>query len=252
MDDVYIMFQGTGREGSLATDTYLIDAAKQLGIDLQCDCSSPEPSNACAVKVMKGVALLSKPTKVEIEQLSASERKERQRLACQTKIERPGEIEVMTIKTDAADEKPKAEEQKARSKEYKKEFQEMPLDEKISSLVELEAIALGETLSYIINSPYEAFGKVMEAMAGLGRDLEDKDRESKVPEEHREKEGEPGSGSAGAKEFANGAKASGKASAKGKASARKPRKRAAKTKRAPKKRGRPADKKKEEGTGGQK
>ena len=184
MNDVYVSFKDTGREGSMAVGNYLIDAAKQLGVDLDCDCKGEDPGNLCAVKVMKGGALLSKRTKFENEQLSSSERKDRQRLACNAKIEKPGEIELMVVKKKE-DEAPETEEKKDHTKEFTEEFKDLPLSKKFASLVELEAIALGETISYVINSPYEAAGKVMEAMAGFGRDLEEKDREAKVPDEHR-------------------------------------------------------------------
>lgn len=186
MNDVYIEFEGTGREGTVAVGSYVLDAAKRLGVGLVCDCMEEEPSGSCAVKVIKGEALLSGLTKNEIEQLGASERKDRHRLACQTRIERPGELLIMTVKKEEKDKA--AAEEKNRTEEYKTEFQQLPLEEKIASLVELEAIALGETISYVINSPYKAFGKVMDVMAGFGFEKEQRDKEAKVPDEHKDTE----------------------------------------------------------------
>lgn len=184
MNAVYIEFEGTGREGTVAVGSYVFDAAKRLGVNLECDCAEEEPSRACAVRVLKGEDLLSVLTKNESEQLGATERKDRQRLACQTRIEKPGELILMTVKKE---EKRKSDaDEKNRSEEYKNEFQQLPLDEKIASLVELEAIALGETISFVINSPYKAFGKVMDLMAGFGLDKEQKDKEAKVPDEHKD------------------------------------------------------------------
>ena len=188
MDDVYLSFKDTGREGSMATGHYLSDAARSLGVDLNCDCESGEPKKGC-VRILKGSAFLSKPTDLEKEILSASERKGRQRLACQVKIERPGEIELAVLNVKEED---KQSEPEPTSESYKKEFAELPLDQKIKQLVELEAMALGDTLSYIMNSPYEAVGGVMSYLAGFGRKMEEEDRKSKVPDEHQEGSGEAG------------------------------------------------------------
>ena len=185
MKEVYIKFKGTGREGTVAAGAYLIDAARRLGVDLDCECKTEEPTNACAVKIFKGTTLLSKPTSEEIEQLGEAERKDKQRLACQTKLEKPGEIEVMVVKKEVEEEEVK-DDPEARTEAFKKDFAELPLDKKIASLVEIEAMALSDAFSYVLNSPYEAVGKVVEVMSGFGRDMEEKERAEKVPEEHRE------------------------------------------------------------------
>ena len=64
----------------------------------------------------------------------------------------------------------------------------MPLEKKIASLVELEAIALGETFSFVLNSPYKAVGKVVDVMAEFGFKLDKEDHEAKRPEDHKETE----------------------------------------------------------------
>ena len=79
--------------------------------------------------------------------------------------------------------KPETEEEN--NEEYRKEFEELPLEKKIASLVELEVIALSETFSFILNSPYEIVGKVMDVMAEFGLKLEDEDKEAKRPKEHK-------------------------------------------------------------------
>ncbi|MEZ5305821.1 MAG: hypothetical protein R2684_01615 [Pyrinomonadaceae bacterium] len=180
MNEAYVVFTDTGREGFLPVGTYLIDAAGRLGVDIECHCNLPESeeANQCIVGIVKGSELLSPPTALEIEQLGIKGRNGEQRLACQSKIVEPGELEVMTEK------KNEEAKEKSTAEEFRKEFSEMPLGEKISSLVELEAMAMADTLSYIVGSPYEAVGKVMDVLAGFGRKMEDSDREAKVPEEH--------------------------------------------------------------------
>lgn len=188
MDDVYLSFKDTGREGAMAAGNYILDAAHQLGVKLECDCDSEEPKNTCAVRINKGSAFLSKPTELEKERLSVADRKGRQRLACQVLIERPGEIDVTVVAEPEAEKK----EVKETEEEFKEKFSTMPLDEKIKHLVQLEAIALSETVSYIMNSPYEAVGGVMTYLAGFGRQMDDADRDSKIPEDHKSANGEAG------------------------------------------------------------
>lgn len=187
MSEVLIKFESAEREGIVATGTYLIDAAKRLGVDVDCDCQDEEveTKGSCVMKVSKGKAFLSSPTKLEMELLSSQARKNGERLACQTKIEKPGEVVIMSVKKKETEkEKNKVEEEEKQQEEYKKQFEELPLEKKISSLLELEAIALSETLSFVMNSPYAAVGKIMDVMADFGLKMEKDDQEAKRPDEH--------------------------------------------------------------------
>ncbi|MFN2411640.1 MAG: hypothetical protein ABR535_01095, partial [Pyrinomonadaceae bacterium] len=65
---------------------------------------------------------------------------------------------------------------------FKKEFSEMPLEKKIADLVHFETIALGETFSFIFNSPYLVFDKVMDVMAEFGMKKEAAEKSSARPE----------------------------------------------------------------------
>ncbi len=185
MSEVIINFESEDREGVVAVGTYLIDAAKRLGIDVECDYQDEveETTYPCVMKISKGKTLLSKPTKVEMEQLSAQARRSGERLACQAKIEKPGEITVMSVKKKEKVEEKQTEEEK-QSEEFRKEFEKLPLEKKISNLLELEAIALSETFSFVMNSPYSAVGKVMDVLAEFGLKMEKDDSEAKRPDEH--------------------------------------------------------------------
>ncbi len=182
MGKVIINFESEGLEGVVATGSYLADAARRFGIRFEMDCLDPETPHDCAMKVSDGMSILSPPTKTEMEQLTAAARKNGERLACQTIIEKPGELRIMSVKKK---EEPKVEDT---AEEFKKEFEEMPLPKKIASLVELEAIALGETFSYVLSSPYQAVGKVMDVMAGFGFKMEKADEKAKRPAEHQKTE----------------------------------------------------------------
>jgi hypothetical protein len=66
----------------------------------------------------------------------------------------------------------------------------LPLEQKISELMKLEAIALGDTFSFILNSPFKVFEKIGDVMADFGMKLENKARDAQRPEEHKEEKAE--------------------------------------------------------------
>jgi len=178
MSEVEIKFEREGRDGVIAVGTYLIDAAKRFGIAFDGDCIQNRGVHYCALMVSSGAPNLSPLTTAETEHFEANGRKVNERLACQTKIETPGEIVVMTNKKK---ENTPAEDN---SEQYKKEFSELPLEKKIATLVRLEAIALGETFSFIIDSPFKVFDKLMDVMAEFGLKKEQNDKNSARPTEH--------------------------------------------------------------------
>lgn len=195
MKEVLITFEEQGLEGIVAVDTYLMDAAKRLGVSIDDRCRQGEEEHRCSMIVGSGDGLLSEPTKAELDLVSEAERKKGKRLACQVKVIKPGEVKIMSV--ERSEESNKAEEEPRTEDEFKKEFEAMPLDEKYASLLELEAMALGETFSFVINSPYEAFGKVMGVLADLGWKKDRADQEARRPEEHSEKtDAEAGNASA--------------------------------------------------------
>jgi len=186
MLEAQVRFEREKREGLVAVGTYLIDAAKRFGIHFEDACIPETDSHFCSVAVSSGSDLLSGMTKVESEHFSKVGRKKNERLACQVKIENPGEVEIMTeekVKDPAPESKTAADS----SEEYRKAFAEMPLEKKIANLVQLETIALGETVSFIINSPFKIADKVMDVMAEFGFKKEEKQKEAARPAEHKAK-----------------------------------------------------------------
>ena len=91
-----VKFEPSGRNGVAVVGTYLFDAALRLGVVIDNECERKGNCDSCAVKITKGAELLSQPTKAELEHLSAERRKKGERLSCQAKIEKVGEITVMT------------------------------------------------------------------------------------------------------------------------------------------------------------
>jgi ferredoxin len=178
MDEVEIRFERENLSGVIAAGSYLYDTAKRFGIGVECERKGE--SDLCAMQILRGRELLSDVTKAEIEQLSAERRRNGERLACQAKIEKSGEVTVMTTEKKPED-KEKTEERK---NPFRAEFEELPLEKKIASLLELEAIALGETISFVIKSPLKIFEKATDLMAEFGINLERKAKDAKRPEEH--------------------------------------------------------------------
>ena len=177
MADVQIKFEREGLEGVIPTGSYLSDVMRRMGIPISEECNS---DHECIVTVVSGEELLSPLTSLESERLMSDDRKPGERLACHARIEKAGEIVVMTKENK---EQPKADDSTTGEK-YREQFTELPLEQKITELVKLEAIALGDTFSFIANSPYLLFDKLGDVMAQFGIKQEKKSREAKRPAEH--------------------------------------------------------------------
>ena len=187
MKEVDIKFEREEREGPVAVGTYLADAAKRFGVSFEDACSLETNTHFCSLTVTKGSELLSPATKVESEYFAEPGRKENERLACQTRIEKSGEVVVMTREKKTEETAGAAGDvsDEDRNEQYRKEFAEMPLEKKIANLVQLETIALGETVSFIINSPFKIADKVMDVMAEFGFRKEEQQKEAARPVEHK-------------------------------------------------------------------
>lgn len=183
MSVVELKFEREDREGVVAVGTYLIDAARRFGIAFDGECMQNEGIHFCSLIVAAGEPNLSPLTSVETEHFAGIGRKPNERLACQVKIDSPGEVVIMTNEKQEEKSKEKVDEQ---NEQYKKEFKELPLEKKLAALVQLEAIALGETFSFIFNSPYMVFDKVMDVMAEFGLKKEQQSKQAARPKEHED------------------------------------------------------------------
>lgn len=176
-----ITFNPSGQSGLVAVGTYLIDAAKRLGIKMESDENAEEETERFVVKVTEGADLLSPLTKFESEYLSEDLRKQGNRLADQTKIEKEGAVVVMV--KEKKEPEVSAEEKKA--KDARKEFEELPLEKKVAQLLEMEMVTLSETFSFVFNSPYKVLDKVMDVMAEFGLKMDKSSKDATRPEEHK-------------------------------------------------------------------
>ncbi len=184
MNEAEVVFEKEELEGIVPVGTYLSDAAKRIGVrDGFCEVVDIQAGqHHCAVEVKTGSEHLSARTDAELELLPDDMRKNGHRLACFARIESNGEIVVMTQKKK---EEGKPDESKP-SEEYKKTFADLPLEKKLSSLVELEAMALSETLSFVINSPYKVADKFMDVLAEFGLKKEADEKQAARPAETKE------------------------------------------------------------------
>lgn len=176
---VNIRIEPAGRDGLIAEGTYLWDAAKRLGVRLPAECAGRGECDTCAVIVEQGATLLSSLTEAERERLSPERLAAGERLACQAKVEHGGDLVLRAVPVTE-----RAETTDEALKDLRKEFRELPLQRKITTLVELEAVTLVQTLSALIEVPFMLGDKVMGLMAVRGRALNERDRKSHRPAEH--------------------------------------------------------------------
>lgn len=182
MSEARLTFKREGREGVIPVGTYLSDAARRFGVLFPEKCRPAENIHFCKVSILEGENALTPSTKLESEYFTENLGDASERLACQCKILATDDIEIMTEERKDAD--PEKEMPKISAEAYAKEFRELPLEKKMAELVQLEAMALGETLSFIANSPYIIFDKVMDVMAGFGMKKEENEKTAARPAEH--------------------------------------------------------------------
>lgn len=150
---VEIRFEPDGPSGLVAEGTSVMDAAKRLGLHIPADCEGRGECDTCAVKIIRGATLLSDLTDGERKQLSAERLAAGERLACQCKAERGGELSVRLV---ASTERARTAEEK--TADLRKEFSELPFERKMATLIQLETIAMTQALDTITDRSV-AFGK---------------------------------------------------------------------------------------------
>ena len=177
---VNVEFVPEGRHGVVAEGSYLWDAAKRLGLRLPAECEGRGECDTCAVIVREGATLLSGLTQAERTRLSPDRLAAGERLACQTKVEHGGDLVLRPVPVTE-----RAETTDEAVRDFRTEFSEMPLQKKLSTLVELEAVAAFQTLGKLADLPFAILGKGLDLMAGRGRTLTARERAARRPAEHR-------------------------------------------------------------------
>lgn len=171
---------GESRGGVVAEGTYLWQAAKRLGVRLPAECEGRGQCDTCAVVVEEGAALLSTLTSAERERLSPERLLEGERLACQAKVERGGDLVLRPV---PATEREETAEEAVR--DFRKGFRELPLQQKLKTLAEFEAVTAYQALAALVDLPFNVIEKGLDVLAGRGRKLGQSEREESRPAEHR-------------------------------------------------------------------
>ena len=177
MSDVNIKFEREDLEGLVAVGTFVSDAMRRFGVDLDLVCEPVAGTHNCAILITEGSGLLSEMTITELEHFAAHGRRTNERLACATKIERSGEVVIMT------DQKKTETPKEPVKDKFQEEFEALPLEKKFAKLFKMEAVTLGETISYVMDSPFKVFEKIGDVMADFGKKIEEEAKKAKRPTE---------------------------------------------------------------------
>lgn len=119
---------------------------------------------SCLVSVKSGAELLSAPTAAEQRVLGDEQLDQSLRLACQAKLENPGEVVVM-----ASARVPGGGATRDTKSELRRDFGSLPLNQKIATLLQLEAITMSEAFDSAIEKPLAFGAKTMDALIGKAR-----------------------------------------------------------------------------------
>jgi ferredoxin len=162
---VSITFEPSGLSGVVAEGTYLIDAARRMGVSLGDGCTIGKGEcPSCLVAVKSGAGLLSAPSAAELKQLDVEDLAQSHRLACQVKLQFPGEVVVM-----ASARKPGGGTPRDTASDLKRDFGSLPLGQKLATLVQLEAVTMSEAFDAAIEKPLALGAKTMDAILNKTR-----------------------------------------------------------------------------------
>jgi ferredoxin len=162
---VSITFEPSGLSGVVAEGTYLIDAARRMGVALGMGCTVGKGEcPSCLVAIKSGSGLLSAPSAVELKQLDVEDLAQSHRLACQVKLQYPGDVVVM-----ASARKPSAGTPRDTASELRREFNALPLGQKLATLIQLEAITMSQAFDSAIEKPLAFGARTMDALLSKTR-----------------------------------------------------------------------------------
>ena len=162
---VSITFEPSGISGLVAEGTYLIDAARRMGASLGTGCTAGKGDcPACLVTVKTGAGLLSVPSDLEERVLGAEQLEQAFRIACQVKIESPGEI-VVSVSSQRA----RGNASRDSDSDLQKTFGSLTLEKKIATLLKLEAITMSEAFDTAIQKPLALGTRALDAVVARVR-----------------------------------------------------------------------------------
>ncbi len=161
---VSITFEPSGINGVVAEGTYLIDAARRMGVILGDGCTVGKGEcPACVVSVKTGAESLSPPSAAEEKQLGIEHLDQQYRLACQAKIEHHGDVVVMVSAVTPRRAPVNTE------GELLKKFGTLPLSKKLATLMQLEAVTMSEAFDAAIEKPLAFGSKTFDSLMSRAR-----------------------------------------------------------------------------------
>ena len=162
---VSITFEPSGINGVVAQGTYLIDAARRMGVPLGAGCTAGKGEcPACVVSIKTGANLLSPPSVAEEKQLGLEQLEQGLRVACQVKLESHGDVVVEAVARPHS--RPADTEIES---ELRKKFGALPLGKKLATLMQFEAITMSEALDSAMEKPLAFGSKTFDAFLNKKR-----------------------------------------------------------------------------------
>ncbi|HEX8719628.1 MAG TPA: 2Fe-2S iron-sulfur cluster-binding protein [Pyrinomonadaceae bacterium] len=152
--------------GLVAEGTYLLDAARRMGVRLPLECGGRGECDTCAVAVEEGAQFLSDLTDGERRHLGEARLAAGERLACQARAARGGTLVLRPVPVVK-----RAETTEETAKDFREEFRRLPLRKKLATLAGLEAEMAYTTLRRAADIPFDLFGKGLDLFGGRGRKL---------------------------------------------------------------------------------
>lgn len=135
---VEITFEADEGHGLVAEGTSLWEAAKRLGVRWPADCKGLGECDSCALMIIQGTDLLSPANEFELKILGLERLGSGERLACQTKLEKTGEVVVRQSPIAAT---------ASKNAEAGKALGNLPFKQQVGAFIELEATKLFEAMN---------------------------------------------------------------------------------------------------------
>ncbi len=170
---VEITFQPAGLNGLVAEGAYLLEAARRMGVRLPTDCRERGECTSCAVLISAGQSLLSSPTNAEQKMLSSDRLENNHRLACQTRIEGSGEVQVQLLPDSDATGDPASNQAGS--------------NQKSSKAVEENAMRMIKQLDAFVDKSLSAGENLMDRFANRIRLARERELKRKRPPEHSDR-----------------------------------------------------------------
>jgi ferredoxin len=179
--DIYFEIDDGTIAGSVPLGTIVRDALARSGVAVSTECDFETAKHVCEVGVVAAIDLLSPMTQLEERHFTGSDNSNRRRLACEAVFVLSGDCTIVTTNKETDAVTGEGTENSDVVEKLVKEFGELPLEQKAAALLKMEATALGETINFVMNSPYDVAGKIGDILAEFGMKKEKAAEASRRP-----------------------------------------------------------------------